>query len=74
MVLERARRGEPREPGYEVRTVLARPKYGEVLRLLQEALQEKAARSSSARGKKTVEEVAAFLKEAGLDCAIFTVA
>ncbi len=48
-----------------------KPTYCEVLRLLQEALREEAAPWSSAPPEETVEEVAQFLKDAGLACGHF---
>jgi ATP-dependent DNA helicase RecQ len=56
---------------YEVHAVPAQGKYGETLRLLQEALREEGAAIVFCARQKTVEEVAAFLKDAGLDCAYF---
>ena len=72
VVLERLEGGVSRENlSYEVRTVPGQAKYGEVLRLLQEALQEEGGAIVFCARQKTVEEVAAFLKEAGLDCGYF---
>lgn len=51
---------------YEVRQVQA--KYADVLRLLQEALQEEGGAIVFCARQKTVEELARFLKDGGLDC------
>ncbi|MBK6653948.1 MAG: RecQ family ATP-dependent DNA helicase [Zoogloea sp.] len=56
---------------YEVRPVPAQAKYAEVLHLLQEALQEEGGAIVFCARQKTVEEVARFLKEGGLDCGFF---
>jgi ATP-dependent DNA helicase RecQ len=56
---------------YEVRAVPAQAKYPEVLRLLQEALREEGGAIVFCARQKTVEELAAFLKEAGLECGHF---
>lgn len=56
---------------YEVRPVPAQAKYAEVLRLLNEALQEEGGAIVFCARQKTVEEVARFLKEGGLDCGFF---
>ncbi|MFA7241502.1 MAG: RecQ family ATP-dependent DNA helicase [Sulfuricellaceae bacterium] len=73
MTLEPLEGGVSRENlAYEVRAVQASAKYPEVLHLLQGALREEegGAIVFCAR-RKTVEEVAKFLKEAGLDCGYF---
>ena len=56
---------------YEVRAVPTQAKYPEVLRLLQEALREEGGAIVFCARQKTVEELAAFLKEAGLECGYF---
>jgi ATP-dependent DNA helicase RecQ len=56
---------------YEVRAVPAQVKYGEVLSLLRETLREEGGAIVFCARQKTVEEVAAFLKQAGLDCGFF---
>lgn len=56
---------------YEVRAVPPQVKYPEVLRLLQEALQEEGGAIVFCARQKTVEELSAFLKDAGLDCGYF---
>lgn len=56
---------------YEVRAVQTQAKYPEVLRLLQEALRDDGGAIVFCARQKTVEEVAGFLKEAGLDCGFF---
>ncbi|MGX2040255.1 UvrD-helicase domain-containing protein [Methylocaldum sp. MU1018] len=56
---------------YEVRAIPAQAKYPEVLRLLQEGLKEEGGAIVFCARQKTVEEVAAFLKEAGLECGYF---
>jgi len=72
VVLERLEGGVSRENlAYEVRAVPAQAKYGEVLRLLQEALREEGGAIVFCARQKTVEEVAQFLKDAGLDCGHF---
>ena len=70
--LERLEGGVSRENlAYEVRAVPAQAKYPEVLRLLQEALREEGGAIVFCARQKTVEELAAFLKEAGLECGYF---
>ena len=70
--LERLEGGVSRDNlHYEVRPVPAQAKYGEVLRLLQDALREEGGAIVFCARQKTVEEVAAFLKEAGLNCGHF---
>lgn len=72
VTLERLEGGVQRENlSYEVRSVPAQAKYGEVLRLLQEALREEGGAIVFCARQKTVEEVADFLKNAGLDCGHF---
>jgi ATP-dependent DNA helicase RecQ len=72
VTLELAAGGVSRENlAYEVRKVPAQAKYPEVLRLLQEALREEGGAIVFCARQKTVEEVAAFLREAGLDCGFF---
>ena len=56
---------------YEVRAVPAQTKYAEVLHLLSEALREDGGAIVFCARQKTVEEVAAFLKAAGLECGYF---
>jgi ATP-dependent DNA helicase RecQ len=56
---------------YEVRAVPTQAKYPEVLRLLQEALREEGGAIVFCARQKTVEELAAFLTEAGLECGYF---
>ncbi|MBM3351308.1 MAG: RecQ family ATP-dependent DNA helicase [Betaproteobacteria bacterium] len=56
---------------YEVRAVPPQGKYPEVLRLLQEAMREEGGAIVFCARQKTVEELATFLKEAGLDCGYF---
>lgn len=56
---------------YEVRAVNPQAKYPEVLRLLQEALREEGGAIVFCARQKTVEELAAFLKEAGIECGYF---
>lgn len=56
---------------YEVRAVPPQAKYPEVLRLLQEAMREEGGAIVFCARQKTVEELAAFLKEAGVDCGYF---
>lgn len=72
VVLERLEGGVSRDNlAYEVRPVPAQAKYGEVLRLLQEALREEGGAIVFCARQKTVEELATFLKEAGLACGHF---
>ena len=56
---------------YEVRAVPVPAKPAAVLRLLHESLQEEGGAIVFCARQKTVEELAAFLKQAGLDCAHF---
>lgn len=56
---------------YEVRKIPAQAKYPEVLRLLQDQLQEEGGAIVFCARQKTVEELAAFLQEAGLACGFF---
>ncbi|WP_217160954.1 RecQ family ATP-dependent DNA helicase [Thiocystis violascens] len=56
---------------YEVRAVPAPAKYGEILSLLRERLNEDGGAIVFCARQKTVEEVAAFLNAAGLDCGFF---
>ena len=56
---------------YEVRAVPPQAKYAELLRLLQEAMQEEGGAIVFCARQKTVEEVARFLKDGGLDCGHF---
>lgn len=56
---------------YEVYAVPAQTKYSEVLRLLQESLREPGGAIVFCARQKTVEEMADFLKQAGLDCGFF---
>lgn len=70
--LERLEGGVSRENlSYEVRPVPVQAKYGEVLRLLQDALREDGGAIVFCARQKTVEELAQFLKEAGLACGHF---
>jgi ATP-dependent DNA helicase RecQ len=72
ITLETLEGGVARENlAYEVRAVQTQAKYPEVLRLLQEALREEGGAIVFCARQKTVEEVAGFLKEAGLDCGSF---
>jgi ATP-dependent DNA helicase RecQ len=56
---------------YEVYAVPAQAKYPEVLRLLQESLREDGGAIVFCARQKTVEELADFLIQAGLDCGYF---
>lgn len=56
---------------YEVRAVPAQAKYPEVLRLLRVGLREQGGAIVFCARQKTVEELAAFLKEAGVECGYF---
>lgn len=56
---------------YEVHAVPTAAKYAAALRLLQDALREGGGAIVFCARQKTVEEVAAFLKDAGLRCAHF---
>lgn len=57
---------------YEVHAVPTQAKYGETLRLLQEAMkQDDGGAIVFCARQKTVEEVAAFLRNAGLECGYF---
>ena len=56
---------------YEVYAVPAQAKYPEVLRLLEEALRDDGGAIVFCARQKTVEEMADFLKQAGLDCGYF---
>ncbi len=71
--LERLEGGVSRDNlSYEVRAVPAQAKYAEVLHLLRDALaEEEGGAIVFCARQKTVEEVASFLKEAGLDCGYF---
>ena len=70
--LERLEGGVSRENlSYEVRPVPVQAKYGEVLRLLQDALREDGGAIVFCARQKTVEELAQFLKDAGLACGYF---
>ncbi|MGD9871831.1 MAG: RecQ family ATP-dependent DNA helicase, partial [Thauera sp.] len=70
--LERLEGGVSRENlSYEVRPVPVQAKYGEVLRLLQESLREDGGAIVFCARQKTVEELAQFLKDAGLACGHF---
>ncbi|MCK0510029.1 RecQ family ATP-dependent DNA helicase [Aromatoleum buckelii] len=72
VVLDRLEGGVSRENLiYEVRSVPAAAKYAETLRLLQDALREEGGAIVFCARQKTVEEVAQFLKDAGLDCGYF---
>jgi len=56
---------------FEVRAIPAAAKYGEVLRLLSEALQEEGGAIVFCARQKSVEELASFLKDAGVECGYF---
>jgi len=56
---------------YEVYAVPAQAKYPEVLRLLEESLRECGGAIVFCARQKTVEEMAEFLKQAGLECGYF---
>lgn len=56
---------------YEVHAVPAQAKYPEVLRLLETTLREEGGAIVFCARQKTVEEMADFLKQAGLDCGYF---
>ncbi|WP_301277013.1 DEAD/DEAH box helicase [Dechloromonas sp.] len=56
---------------YEVRSVPVQAKYAEILRLLSEALKEEGGAIVFCARQKTVEELANFLKQAGMDCGYF---
>ncbi|HRP96570.1 MAG TPA: RecQ family ATP-dependent DNA helicase [Rhodocyclaceae bacterium] len=72
VTLERLEGGVSRDNlSYEVCAVPAQAKYGEALHLLQEALREEGGAIVFCARQKTVEEVASFLKDAGLDCGYF---
>lgn len=72
ITLEALEGGVARENlAYEVRSVPAQGKYAEVLRLLQEALRDEGGAIVFCARQKTVEEVAEFLKGAGLNCGFF---
>lgn len=72
VILETVEGGVARENlAYEVRAVPAQAKYPEVLRLLQEALRDDGGAIVFCARQKTVEELADFLKQAGLDCGYF---
>lgn len=72
IVLDRLEGGVSRENlSYEVHPIPGQAKYGETLRLLQDALREEGGAIVFCARQKTVEEVAQFLKDAGLDCGYF---
>lgn len=72
ITLEALEGGVARENlAYEVRSVPAQGKYAEVLRLLQETLRDEGGAIVFCARQKTVEEVAEFLKAAGLNCGFF---
>lgn len=56
---------------YEVRSVPVQAKYAEILHLLQDALKEEGGAIVFCARQKTVEELANFLKQAGMDCGFF---
>jgi ATP-dependent DNA helicase RecQ len=56
---------------YEVHAVPAQAKYPEVLRLLEHTLRDEGGAIIFCARQKTVEEMAEFLKQAGLDCGYF---
>lgn len=56
---------------YEVHAVPTQAKYAEALRLLQEAMREEGCAIVFCARQKTVEDIATFLKDAGLDCGHF---
>ncbi len=70
--LQRLEGGVERENlSYEVRAVTTHAKFPEVLRILKEALREEGAAIVFCARQKTVEELADFLKSAGLSCGHF---
>ncbi len=72
LVLDRLEGGVSRDNlAYEVRSVPAQAKYGEVLRLLQDSLCEDGGAIVFCARQKTVEELAQFLKNADLACGFF---
>lgn len=72
ITLDRLEGGVSRENlNYEVRLVPVQAKYGEVLRLLEEALGEDGGAIVFCARQKTVEELAQFLKAAALACGHF---
>ena len=72
VTLETLEGGVARENlAYEVRAVPTQAKYPEVLRLLQETLRDDGGAIVFCARQKTVEEMAEFLKQAGLDCGYF---
>lgn len=72
VVLHRLEGGVQRENlSYEVRPVPSQAKYGEVLRLLEEALREEGGAIVFCARQKTVEEVAEFLKSSDVECGYF---
>lgn len=56
---------------YEVHAVPAQAKYPEVLRLLEQSLRDEGGAIVFCARQKTVEEMAEFLKQAGVDCGYF---
>ncbi|WP_018989344.1 RecQ family ATP-dependent DNA helicase [Aromatoleum toluclasticum] len=72
VTLDRLEGGVSRDNlAYEVRAVPAATKYAETLHLLQDALREEGGAIVFCARQKTVEEVADFLRSAGLDCGFF---
>lgn len=72
ITLERLEGGVSRDNlAYEVRAVPAATKYAETLHLLQDALREQGGAIVFCARQKTVEELAQFLKDAGLPCGFF---
>ncbi|MBV5337160.1 MAG: hypothetical protein J0653_04100, partial [Deltaproteobacteria bacterium] len=69
VTLEALEGGVERENlAYEVRAIPSQAKYPEVLHLLREALRDEGGAIVFCARQKTVEEMAGFLKQAGLDC------
>lgn len=72
VMLEALEGGVERENlAYEVRSIPSQAKYPEVLHLLREALRDEGGAIVFCARQKTVEEMAGFLKQAGLDCGYF---
>ena len=72
ITLEALEGGVERENlAYEVRSIPSQAKYPEVLHLLQGALRDAGGAIVFCARQKTVEEMADFLKQAGLDCGYF---
>ncbi|NMG42507.1 RecQ family ATP-dependent DNA helicase [Aromatoleum toluvorans] len=72
VVLDRLEGGVSRDNlSYEVYPVSVQAKYAAVLRLLQETLREEGGAIVFCARQKGVEDLAQFLKDAGLDCGFF---